>query len=579
MGDYDQSPEEGGTEFMSLYDTYQRESKKEKKGFSLKLPRFMKREAKPAAVSRQHTAEVDLEETYAPRRYSDAGSSNPMAALTTGGTAASDLTSGLDLRSLHDSHDTHTGATLHPDTATANTLPKPVLKHKASSNMNFAEAYDKPTALSLQDNPVKKRDSKKPSLPPPPPPDRSPPHSPPQDENLTSQKGNTVSFGGSEGLQSFKISSRQLSMDDMYVDAASPKARVKPKAGEKNSKTKSKTVSPKADAKGSGGVSSFFGFFRKKNSSKEINKSRSESAALKKLKSLSSQEMNKPEIVVTKNSNQQGSKNKSKRRQFNENDPNSPALISLKENLQFQAGKTIEFASQNEFDKSIDASLDVVAAARVAYESCSQANKSKCGIDLALLLEWLGDVYKSIGEFDRAAKCLAEALATRRAVKSGAQQVAATFTDLGLIFCDAGKFEEGYDCFEEAYSILSEYHEDGRHPDVAASLGNLGVALRGLGQCSESVNAGEKAVRLMEELCGKHDLNTLQQKALIAVSLVPAGDPGLSAHMLTKAIAVAEKELGYSRDHPWLAYLHHELGKATLLTAEAEALSPSMSDE
>ena len=301
----------------------------------------------------------------------------------------------------------------------------------------------------------------------------------------------------------------------------------------------------------------FFNLFNKRPSSKSLN--RSESAALEKLKtsiSLPGQE-NTEKITISASPNDSYKKNI-----FDESDPNSPALISLKENLQFQADSTISFAPKDSFDMSIKLSLEVIANARINYNSASPNNIEGRGQYLAGLLDSLGDIYKSIGSFEDAINCFSEALRIRKDTNSTFQSIASAWTNLGLACCEVQKFDEGYDCFEQAHSALLRHHGNDQHPDVASCLGNMGVALRGICRMTESTRMGEEAVKLMEELCGKSDLNTLQQKSLMAVSLRLAGDPALSAHMLEKVIKTVEKKYDLVPSHPWVSILRFEHRKA-----------------
>ena len=236
--------------------------------------------------------------------------------------------------------------------------------------------------------------------------------------------------------------------------------------------------------------------------------------------------------------------------------PHAPLLRFIKDKITVPSEpKPVVVSSKSDvFAKAVILGLEAVSAARDMLSE-DQSNEG-LGLKLIAELEAMADIYKSFGDFHYALALIQEAIALRRERDLGSKfDLAISLNDLGLINCEIERFAVAYDLFEEAFYIIEE-HNGGPCADSAACLGNAGVALRGSKSFSSAITAHDKAVTLMKDAAGENHFYSLQQKAMLALSLFPAGDVLLSTRMLREVISTLEGP--QYENHPYLKYLKFE---------------------
>lgn len=241
-------------------------------------------------------------------------------------------------------------------------------------------------------------------------------------------------------------------------------------------------------------------------------------------------------------------------------DPNAPILRFLGEKIVVPGPpQQVTLESKSDvFAKAVILSMEAITAAREMYKE--EPFNDSLGIQLVTELEAVADIYKSFGDFLDGATLLQEAISLRRDRKLGSKlDIAVTMNDLGLIYCELQRHQDAYDLFREAHRLIEE-HSGGPCLDAAACMGNAGVALRGAKIYGDAVTANDMAHSQMSTLSDPHHIYALQQKAMLALTLHPAGDVSLGTRMLKDVIdEFKAKEI--SEEDPYFKYLKYEYAR------------------
>ena len=115
----------------------------------------------------------------------------------------------------------------------------------------------------------------------------------------------------------------------------------------------------------------------------------------------------------------------------------------------------------------------------------------------------LGNVYSDLGRYSHAKECCERALIIRKEIhgeKHG--DVAASYNNLGNVHKDLCKYSEAKGYYEQALVIRKEFYGE-KHGDVAASYNNLGIVYRILGQYNKAKEYYEKALIIRKEIYGE----------------------------------------------------------------------------
>ncbi|GAH57080.1 unnamed protein product, partial [marine sediment metagenome] len=86
--------------------------------------------------------------------------------------------------------------------------------------------------------------------------------------------------------------------------------------------------------------------------------------------------------------------------------------------------------------------------------------------------------------------------------------VATTLRNLGLAWCALGDAKKAIRYSEQALSIDKEVYGD-RHPDVARDLNNLGAAWNALGDAKKAIAYFQEAYEIFREVYGDEHPDTM----------------------------------------------------------------------
>jgi tetratricopeptide (TPR) repeat protein len=149
--------------------------------------------------------------------------------------------------------------------------------------------------------------------------------------------------------------------------------------------------------------------------------------------------------------------------------------------------------------------------------------------------------------------------------------VAATLTNLGLVLWNLGDLSAARAAHQRAVTIY-EAHLGPNHSNVATSLSNLGLVLLDLGDLSAARAAHQRAVTIYEAHLGPNHPNVAASLNNLGRVLLDLGDLSAARANFERALAIYEAQLG--PDHPQVATSLNNLGLVLrdlgdLLTARA----------
>ena len=186
----------------------------------------------------------------------------------------------------------------------------------------------------------------------------------------------------------------------------------------------------------------------------------------------------------------------------------------------------------------------------------------------ARLLEALGDVYWSLGAFDRAESLLLRGIELRRQPQlADPERLSALLDRLGGLERDRKALERAEELYREALAVLSDAGiEGGEH--VGRSLNNLGIVLRQRGQLDEAAAVLAQALAVSEALPALDEKASTAARARVANlranlgSVHQARGDFLAAREATRgALLLAQDEL--PREHPFMGALYNNLARAS----------------
>ncbi|MDD5563956.1 MAG: serine/threonine-protein kinase [Thermoanaerobaculaceae bacterium] len=180
----------------------------------------------------------------------------------------------------------------------------------------------------------------------------------------------------------------------------------------------------------------------------------------------------------------------------------------------------------------------------------------------ATLVDTMGDVYSSLGLFDRAKPLLDEALRTRTSVFGASSlPVADTLRSLGLLLQSRGQDAESKPEFERSLAIF-ERREGPASLNVAQVLNDLGNAENRLGDYKDAEAAYDRAIAIRKKVEGPDTLDVVPMQSNLALLSVRKGDLAGAERSFRAALAIYEKAL--PPNHPDVALLAGNVG-ATLV--------------
>jgi eukaryotic-like serine/threonine-protein kinase len=169
----------------------------------------------------------------------------------------------------------------------------------------------------------------------------------------------------------------------------------------------------------------------------------------------------------------------------------------------------------------------------------------------AKLLDTIGQLYQSIGLYDRAQPLLEEALKLRRqALGDESLDVATTLTHLGAMARLKGDYARSEPLFREALIVRLKLLGK-EHKDVAESLDNLGALLVDRGACNEAEGLIREALDLRRNLLGAEHNDVVNSLNSLGRLMFNTGRFKEAESLCRQALAMRRKLFG--AEHPLVA--------------------------
>jgi tetratricopeptide (TPR) repeat protein len=172
----------------------------------------------------------------------------------------------------------------------------------------------------------------------------------------------------------------------------------------------------------------------------------------------------------------------------------------------------------------------------------------------------LGWIYYDVGEARQALEYYEHALAIDKEVYGDRHpDVAATLNNIGEAWRVLGEPKKALGYYEQALSIDKEVYDE-RHPDVARDLNNIGLAWYALGEPKKALGYYEQALSIDKEVYDERHPDVATKLNNIGLAWYALGEP-------KKALEYYEQALGiikgvYGEKHPYVALTLKNMGVA-----------------
>jgi tetratricopeptide (TPR) repeat protein len=192
----------------------------------------------------------------------------------------------------------------------------------------------------------------------------------------------------------------------------------------------------------------------------------------------------------------------------------------------------------------------------------------------ARLTHTMGQVYKQLGLYDRAAALLGEAVAAREALgDSGREAVAESLTALGDVERYRGRLDEAARLLERALAIRKAALGPD-HPAVAETLNNLSLVVQEQGDLARAETLQREALRIRQAALGRRHEAAANSLANLGRLLAARGRYGEAVAALEEAVAIRRERLG--PDHPDLGFALQALSQALSSAGRYQEAEPPL---
>ena len=175
----------------------------------------------------------------------------------------------------------------------------------------------------------------------------------------------------------------------------------------------------------------------------------------------------------------------------------------------------------------------------------------------AALLATMGFVYYRLSAYDRAQELLEEALDIRIALGVRGLELAEVLDDLGQVLMVRGDAERAREMLREGLDLRRSLLE-APHPEIAASLNNLGVFHEGRDDYEASRQLHEKALAMRRALPRAEGADVAESLNNLGAVLQKLGRIGESEKLIREALEIRRGL--FENDHPALATSLNNLG-------------------
>jgi len=161
----------------------------------------------------------------------------------------------------------------------------------------------------------------------------------------------------------------------------------------------------------------------------------------------------------------------------------------------------------------------------------------------ATLMHTVGNVYESLGLYDKAARLLGEALVIRRALGNESLDVARTMDSLAIVLAEKGDFTGAEGLFKDTLELRRKLLGN-EHPEVAATMINLANVLYRVGERKKAEEEFREALALIRKLKRNQDRDEAGIMNNLANVLEGEGDYAQAEELNREALALRRKILG-----------------------------------
>ena len=188
---------------------------------------------------------------------------------------------------------------------------------------------------------------------------------------------------------------------------------------------------------------------------------------------------------------------------------------------------------------------------------------------VARLLELMGEYSQQVGlNYRQAVSFYQRALAIYEQVyheTPNHPEIASTLGNLGIAWSDLGDARQAVTYFERALAIYEQvYHETPNHPDIASTLNNLGLAWQNLGEARQAASFYQRALAMREQVYHETPNHPDIARTLVGLGNVwsDLGDARQAVSFLERALAIFEQVYQETPNHPDIAMTLGNLGGA-----------------
>jgi tetratricopeptide (TPR) repeat protein len=180
------------------------------------------------------------------------------------------------------------------------------------------------------------------------------------------------------------------------------------------------------------------------------------------------------------------------------------------------------------------------------FEESLQARRKVLGfvhLDVASTLFNMAFLHQSRHRFDKALKCLEEALKIRQLRLPDSEKVAITHEKIGTLARSIGKTKKAEIAFNEALRIRKLIHGND-HEAVATVLQELGDLMDDLGEYDEAMKHYVQALDIRQTQLGPDDLAVAETLYSMGFSLQNNGASGRALQCFEESLSIRQFQLG-----------------------------------
>jgi serine/threonine-protein kinase len=184
----------------------------------------------------------------------------------------------------------------------------------------------------------------------------------------------------------------------------------------------------------------------------------------------------------------------------------------------------------------------------------------------ATLMGVVGDVYRTLGNFDRADSLLHRSLAMHRAAENREEMVD-VYSSLGLLRARQSEYLQADSLFRRALDLARE-RQGPLHLDVAAQLKHLATVQMRLGAFAQADSLGQRALHVLRETVGSDDPRYARTLTTLGLIYREQGRGDEAERVLREALAIQQSTIGEL--HPATVTTLNNLGLVLGVKGELE---------